>query len=322
MGVRFSIVNHHVRRTGTCNHEGCWWSVPERNPIAIPCIALDRQEVDAICETGGFWTAEDIAFVACRRCRLVRAREMELRGKTALVTGGAARIGKAVCEALAREGCRVLVHYRRSSSAAAKLVRELLASGVGAASVEGTLDSESACRRIIARALEAFGSLDVLVNNASVFHKAALADVTERKLLDEFRVNLFAPIFLTREFARRKRKGHIVNILDRRISGTEAGCLPYLLSKKALAEFTTAAALELAPRITVNGVAPGPVLPPRGTGRWKVSEAAGHLPLGRRPSPVDVASAVVFLLKADATTGQVIYVDGGQHLLGDRAAGR
>lgn len=247
---------------------------------------------------------------------------MKLRGKTALVTGGAVRIGRAICAALAREGCRVVVHYQRSSSAAAKLVAELRSSGAGAESVQGTLDSERSCRRVMKMAFEAFGSLDILVNNASVFHKTALADVTERKLLDELRVNLFAPILLSREFAHRKRKGSIVNILDRRIVGTEAGCVPYLLSKKALAEFTTAAALELAPGIRVNGVAPGPVLPPSGRKRGKVTEPGGFLPVGRRPLPADVALAVMFLLKAHATTGQIIFVDGGQHLLGGRASGQ
>jgi NAD(P)-dependent dehydrogenase (short-subunit alcohol dehydrogenase family) len=109
--------------------------------------------------------------------------------------------------------------------------------------------------------------------------------------------------------------GRIVNLLDRRVAHHEAGCVPYLVSKKALAEFTCSAAIELAPEFAVNGVAPGAVLPPPGKGDDTLWDAAGPVPLNARCRPEDVAEAVAWLLESDVVTGQIVYVDGGQHLL-------
>ncbi|MDO9541648.1 MAG: SDR family oxidoreductase, partial [Kiritimatiellia bacterium] len=125
-------------------------------------------------------------------------------------------------------------------------------------------------------------------------------------------INLMTPILMTRAFANIIGKGKIINILDRRIAGVESGLAAYLLSKKALADFTKIAALELAPDITVNGIAPGPVFIPT---KSREREKAGKIPLGKRPTIADVAKAVIFLLKNDSITGEIIFVDGGQHLL-------
>ncbi len=233
---------------------------------------------------------------------------MNLNGKVALVTGGAVRIGAAICRALAAEGARVVIHYRRSRKEALALAKE-----VGGTAVQSDLDSESACERLIARA----GKLDILVNNAAVFHKDSLKAITARKLADEFWLNLFAPILLTRAFAQKTKKGAVVNLLDRRVASLDASCVPYILSKKSLAEFTKIAALELAPRITVNAVAPGAVLPPPGKGKAYLKDHAGPIPMGRLVKPEEVADAVVFLLKSDSVTGQIVFVDGGQNLLGN-----
>lgn len=245
---------------------------------------------------------------------------MKLEGKTALVTGGAVRIGRAICEALSSAGCRVVVHYDQSRAQALALVRELRARGGDARAVRAHLSGEPDCVRLIEQAARPAGTLDILVNNAAVFHKTDLRSSTEAMLLAELRVNALVPILLTRAFVARVRRrgamprGKIVNLLDRRVSGVEAGCVPYLLSKKLLAEFTRIAALELAPAITVNGVAPGPVLPPPGRVGRRVREAAGRVPLGRRVLPSEVAAAVVCLLQSDAVTGQILFVDGGQNL--------
>ena len=244
---------------------------------------------------------------------------MDLRNKTALVTGGAVRIGRAICEALAEARCNVVIHCRRSEKAAQSLARALKRRGIGVGIVQGDLADEAACRAAIGAARRCAGRLHILVNNAAVFHKDPLRTVTGAKLQAEMAVNLFAPLFLTREFAAQAgRGGKVVNLLDRRIAGYEVGSLPYLLSKKALAEFTRAAALELAPRISVNAVAPGAVLPPPGRGPDRLREWAGPNPLRRKTTPQDIAQTVVYLLQADSVTGQVIYTDGGQHLLGSR----
>ena len=243
---------------------------------------------------------------------------MNLRGTTGLVTGGAVRIGRAICEALAAEGCRVAVHYRGSAAEARSLVARLRGLGAEAWAVPGDLARESACERVVREAARRAGvRLDFLVNNAAVFHKHSLAGATRETVLREFGANLLAPLSLTRAFAAQCRtEGRIVNLLDRRVAGVEAGCVPYLLSKKCLADLTRIAALELAPRIAVNGVAPGAVLPPPGKGADYLRDNAGRVPLERQVTPAEIAAAVVFLLKSDAITGQVLYVDGGQHLLG------
>ena len=234
--------------------------------------------------------------------------QTSLNGKTALVTGGAVRIGAAICRALAAEGARVVIHYRSSKEEALALAKE-----VGGKAVQSDLDSEASCERVISRA----GRLDILVNNAAVFHKDSLKAVTARKLADEFWPNLFAPILLTRAFAARAKKGAVVNLLDRRITSLDGSCVPYVLSKKSLAEFTKVAALELAPRIRVNAVAPGAVLPPPGKGKSYLKDHAGPIPLGRLVKPEEIAAAVVFLVKSESVTGQIVFVDGGQGMLGN-----
>jgi pteridine reductase len=229
------------------------------------------------------------------------------------VTGGAARIGAAICRALAGQGVYVAIHYRRSSKEAGALARQL---GALSCRVKADLNSERGCDELIETCVARAGRLDILVNNAAVFHKDSLRTITAQKLLVEFQTNLFAPMFLARAFASKVKKGKIVNLLDRRIAGLDASCVPYVLTKKALAELTRLAALELAPEITVNGVAPGPVLPPPGKGENYLRDHAGPVPLKRRITAGEIADAVIFLLKSDSITGQIVYVDGGQRLLG------
>jgi NAD(P)-dependent dehydrogenase (short-subunit alcohol dehydrogenase family) len=175
------------------------------------------------------------------------------------------------------------------------------------------LTAPRAAEAVIRRARKAFGRLDILVNNAAVFSKEKLAGSSEESIRATLEINLMAPVLMTRAFAGIIGKGKIVNILDRRISSVESGLTAYLLSKKALADFTRIAALELAPDIAVNGVAPGAVLAPVTNSKH---DKAGKIPLGKRPTPDDVAGAVIFLLEADAITGEIIFADGGQHLLG------
>ena len=246
---------------------------------------------------------------------------MNLKQKRVLVTGGAVRIGRAICKELSVCGCVVVVHYHRSKSEAEDLVDMLRSKGSQAFSVGGELGCQDGCSKLINDAAEVAGGLDILVNNASVFHKNDFMEVSEKKFRDEIEINAFVPIFLSQAFARLKRDvselpphGKIVNLLDQRVAGFEAGALPYILSKKMLADFTKLAALELAPKFTVNAVSPGPVLPTPGKGDEYVQELAGAMPLQCRIFPEDVARAVVYLLESDVVTGQTIFVDGGQGL--------
>lgn len=229
---------------------------------------------------------------------------MILEGKRALVTGGAVRIGKAITEALQAAGAEVVVHYRDSGEEAKRL---------SPFTVQANLSSVEECSELIGRA----GPLDILINNASVFTKDTLANSSTEKVQREFQTNLFAPMELIRSFAAQTDQGTIINLLDRRIRCNDTSCVPYSITKKGLEELTKLAALEYAPDIRVNAVAPGPILPPPGSQAESARELAGIIPLDELPSPESIASAAIFLLQADSITGQIIYVDGGQHLLGN-----
>ncbi len=237
---------------------------------------------------------------------------MKLRGKTALITGGAVRMGRKLCESLDALGVHIAIHYYQSEGSAQSLKRVLDGK---ADIIQGDLNSELNCVSLVKKASELFGTVDILINNAAVFHKDKLSKVTEKNLLEEIWPNLFAPIFLTRAFAEVCGSGKIINMLDRRITSLDTSCIPYVLSKKSLAEFARLAALELAPNITVNGIAPGAILPPPGIDGKSLKELAGANPLERQCTEQEIADTLIYLLKNDAITGQIIYVDGGQRFL-------
>lgn len=221
-----------------------------------------------------------------------------------MVTGGAVRIGRAITEALQSAGAEVMVHYRNSRAEAEAL---------SPFTVYADLQSVEDCSRLVEEA----GQLDILINNASIFSKQLLAGATPESVLREFNINLFAPMELTRAFAAQAGRGVIVNLLDRRIRCNDVSCVPYSISKKGLEALTQLSAVEYAPNIRVNAVAPGPVLPPPGSSAQSARELAGNIPLQDLPVPEEIADAVLFLSRAKSITGQVVYVDGGQHLLGN-----
>lgn len=250
-----------------------------------------------------------------------RASPLGRARRTVLITGAAVRIGAAVARALAGAGMNIVIHCRASVAAAGSLQRELETRGVRAWVVRGALDSEAAIDGVWSAAVQAAGRIDVLVNSAAVFNRDTVTSLTGAALLDEFWPNLFAPVLLTRRFAlQRHARGDVINLLDRRIAVRDPDCVPYLLTKQALAEFTRTAALALAPRIRVNGIAPGPVLPPPGQPMSHLRDRAGRIPLLRRVTPREIGGAVLALLDAPSITGQILFVDGGQHLLGHAVA--
>ena len=227
-----------------------------------------------------------------------------LLGKTALVTGGSRRLGAAICRELAARGAAVVVHYRRSEAEAIALNRQL---AHGVFSVRGDLGDPQEREWTFREAAEWLGRVDILVNNAARFARDGELDPAELR-----EVNVTAPLDLAARVAAQPGGGCVIHLLDSRIARAEAGPFrEYAATKRELAESVARLAREWAPRTRVNGVAPGPVLAPEG-----VREAAGDLPLGRRPAPEDVARAVAFLAENEAITGQILYVDGGQHLAG------
>ncbi|MGD0166540.1 MAG: SDR family oxidoreductase [Gaiellaceae bacterium] len=237
-----------------------------------------------------------------------------LEGNNALVTGAARRIGRAISLALAREGANVAVHYSSSAREAEKLAGEIEALGVRAVALEADLSDSGALGELVDRAGETLGRLEILVNNASVFPSDTLETVELESLQENVRVNAWAPLVLTRAFAVQTERGHVVNLLDSRVSGFDRTHVAYILSKHVLSALTRMTALELAPGIAVNGIAPGLILAPAGEDESYVERLAQTLPLKRSGTPEDIAAAVVYLVTSEFVTGETIYVDGGRHL--------
>ena len=233
----------------------------------------------------------------------------------ALVTGGAKRIGRAICLELAAAGFDVAVHHRDSEADAGTLVRDIEAMGRRAVALSADLADVVATQELIGRAAEALGPLSVLVNNASIFADDRLDTITGESWSEHLDTNLRAPVLLAQVFARQAPDGSaIVNILDQRVLKPDPRFFSYSLSKSALWFATRTMAQALAPRIRVNGVGPGPTLPSVHQTASDFAAEAGAVPLERPGSPEAVAQAVRWLVDAELVTGQMIAVDGGQHL--------
>jgi NAD(P)-dependent dehydrogenase (short-subunit alcohol dehydrogenase family) len=249
---------------------------------------------------------------------------VKLQGEVALVTGGAKRIGAAISRAIAAEGAGVVVHHHESKREAIALVEELRAAGGQAWAVRGDLAKAKDRGRILHDARKAAGApVTLLVNNASSFPENKLANLSREDLRAAVEVNAWAPFALARTFAEELpagRRGAVVNLLDARIADYDWHHVGYWLAKRMLADLTRLCAVDFAPGVRVNGVSPGAVLGPSNRPMTKEEETqflqrmAKYIPLQRTPTPEDIASAVVYLLSARATTGTVIEVDGGRHL--------
>ena len=237
--------------------------------------------------------------------------------KTALVTGAARRIGRAIALDLARHGWAVAVHARRSVDEAREVVGAIEAAGGRAATVTGDLAREAETETLVPRATEALGPLSCLINNASTF-ELDLADTVTRASWDaHLETNLRAPFLLTQAFARQlpaDQAGNVVNLLDQRVWNLTPYFVSYTVSKTGLWTLTRTLALALAPRIRVNAIGPGPALKsPRQT-EADFARQCETTPLKRGTTPAEICDAVRFILGAPALTGQMIVLDGGQHL--------
>ena len=238
------------------------------------------------------------------------------RGKTAIVTGAARRIGRAVSTALGAEGVNVVIHDHRSLHGECEnLCDELERAGVGSWIVSADFEKPGDYRSFIERALKVAGNLDILVNNAAVFEGDTLKDGEFSSLIRHMQINAWAPLVLTRDFARLAGRGKIINLLDTRVIGYDWKHVSYILSKHALHLLTKMTALEFAPRIAVNAVAPGLILPPPGKDLKYLRQLAKTVPLRKHGGTRDIVDTVLFLLKSDFITGQVVHVDGGRHLM-------
>lgn len=242
-----------------------------------------------------------------------------LAGKAALITGGARRVGAAIARRLHAAGASVLLHYRDSEADATKLEAELNAlRAKSAARVKAELLAPIAPRALLSAARDKFGRLDLLVNNASSFFPVAVGAIEASHWEELIGSNLRAPMFICQEAAPElaKNEGAIVNIVDIHAERPLKGYPVYSIAKAGLAALTRSLALELAPRVRVNGVAPGAIAWPE-DGQFEPAERSRILattPLGRIGSPEDIAQAVHFLACAPYVTGQVLAVDGGRSI--------
>jgi NAD(P)-dependent dehydrogenase (short-subunit alcohol dehydrogenase family) len=246
---------------------------------------------------------------------------MNLSGKTALVTGSARRIGKAVALALSGLGADVVVHYRSSQAEARAVVSELTTLGVRSIAVEADLATETATKRLFEKALRLTGHLDILINSASIFEENCLEDVTYEDFHRNLDINALAPFSLAREFhqhlEKERREGVLIDFLDSRVTDYDRRHIAYAIGKRALHTLNRMAAEEFAPLLRVNAVAPGLILPPEGEDKTYLERLKGTNPLRNHGTVKEVTEAVLFLVNNEFVTGQTIWVDGGRHLRGN-----
>ena len=237
--------------------------------------------------------------------------------RSALVTGAARRVGREIALELAAHGWALAVHYSTSKDDALDVVEDIRDAGGEAAAIATDLMDEGETADLVRRAAEAVGPITCLVNNASTFGRDTAETATRRSWDLHMQVNLRAPFVLAQAFAAQLPddiEGNIINMIDQRVWNLTPYFTSYTISKAALWTLTQTLAMALAPRIRVNAIGPGPTLPSLHQTEEQFMRQWINLPLGRRVTAVEICEAVRFILDAPAMTGQMIALDGGQHL--------
>ena len=241
---------------------------------------------------------------------------MNPKGKTALITGGAVRVGKAITLALARSGANVVINYNRSKDEAETTCQEATALGVGAMAVQADIGNLNDVERMVASAADRFDGIDILVNSASLWRQTPfpIDDYLDWHLVTNILINgsLYcannvAPLMLA------KGEGVIINIIDLAAFEPWPNFIAHSVGKAGLLALSKQLALELAPVVRVNAIAPGPVLPPPEYSEERVAQTAKRTLLNRWGEPEDVAEAVLYFVSAKYVTGDVLLIDGGEH---------
>lgn len=243
---------------------------------------------------------------------------MKLNGRVAFITGGA-RIGAVVAEKLAKLGCHVALSYRSSKKAILETTKNLEALDVKTLAVKADVTKESDVKSSIAKIIRTFSTLDVIVNMASIYGETPFDDISDQIWEDNINSNLKSA-YLTVKYAApylKKNGGRVINFSDwLAASGRPRykNYLPYVTAKAGLIGLTQAQALELAPNVLVNAIAPGPILAPEGLSKHDIQNVIKATPLARWGGPEEIAKAVIFLCETDFVTGETLRVDGGRHL--------
>jgi NAD(P)-dependent dehydrogenase (short-subunit alcohol dehydrogenase family) len=237
--------------------------------------------------------------------------------RAALVTGGAQRIGRAIALALAEAGFDIAVHCHASLQASEATCADIRRLGRRSVVVQADLGQEAETAALLPQAAEALGPIGVLVNNASLFERDAWDDASRSSWDAHLEPNLRAPFVLMQHFARRlpeASNGVVINLLDQRVWSITPHFVSYTVSKAGLWALTQSMALALAPRIRVNAIGPGPTLPSRRQSQEQFDGQARSTPLRHGTSPEEIGRAAVAILALPAMTGQMLALDGGQHL--------
>lgn len=238
--------------------------------------------------------------------------------QTILVTGAANRLGAELARALALADYQVIIHYRDSQKQAEALAAEISDQGGATALVRADLRIRAEREKLIEEAAKPFGPLTALINNASLYQKDNLGDLTQDQWDSHFALHAEAPVFLSRDFAAQlpiDAQGTIINIVDERVLRPAPAAFSYHLSKAVLSAATQTMAQSLAPSVRVNAIGPGPILVEAGQSQTDFEKRGAEALLGDNANPADIIEAMFYLLNATSVTGQMIAVDGGEHLM-------
>lgn len=236
---------------------------------------------------------------------------MNIEGKKILVTGGAKRVGREICKAFAEAGARVIIHYNSSKKEAKALLQKL----GGASKGHEIIKADLSIREELSGVCKILKDIDVLVNNASVFDNKCLIKEDIDNAKKQFDINFWVPFELMCKLAKKRQKESvIINMLDYRINKCGLNDGSYLISKKSLEALTLMSALQWAPKIRVNGIASGFVIPPVGMEESTMEKSLKKVPTGKVVSVKDICSTCLYLVKTESVTGQIVYLDGGAHL--------
>ena len=236
--------------------------------------------------------------------------------KTALITGASKRIGKEVSEFLAEIGWDIIIHFNSSEKPAEELMQTLAAKFPNQkfTTIKANLSVENEVIELIPKVISEYGKFHLLINNASVFNSGYLKDTSIDLFDNHININLKAPLILMRDFANLCKKGNIINFVDTRITTNKSDFAAYSLSKKALWELTKMAALEFAPAIRVNAIAPGVTLPPAGKDENYLDKLAQNIPM-KKPGGIEpILKSIDYILENNHLTGQLLFADGGENL--------
>lgn len=236
-----------------------------------------------------------------------------MKGKTALVTGSSDRIGKAISLHLAELGYNIILHYNQSGKKAEELGREISGMGVDYDLIHIDFQSMNDLEKALA-GYPGTVDLQVLVNNASIFLHSGFETGGSELLDKHLKINFYSVYLLTKWYTHHFNKGLIINMLDTKTEKNDTSHLDYLLSKRLIREFTLISAFNLAPNFRVNAISPGLILPPRGKDNDYLYKLSQSVPLKKTGDLSQIQKAVEFIINTEFITGQIIYINGGEHL--------